>query len=61
MTDREKIRAEIERRYNDAKNGVEYNQRRMDVGLDSSKDLIAWQHLESAFAQLLSFIDSMPK
>ena len=50
MTDREKIRAEVERRYNDAKNGVEYNQRRMDVGLDSSKDLIAWQHLESAFA-----------
>ena len=61
MTDREKIRAEIERRYNDAKNGVEYNQRRMDVGLDSSKDLIAWQYLESAFAQLLSFIDSIPK
>ena len=61
MTDREKIRAEVERRYKDAKEGVDYNQRRIDAGLDSSKDLTAWQHLESAFAQLLSFIDSMPE
>lgn len=55
----EKIRAEIERRLEDAKAGVRQNQNGVKFEIDNKQDLVIWQHLESMAVQLLSFIDSL--